>query len=61
MTRELGDEQSIMRVKERFLHHFAAIYGYEDVREQQPGLNIKNQTFEPPDQPGTRNPELGNA
>lgn len=33
MATELGKEQSAERVKDRFLHHFAEIFGYHDVRE----------------------------
>ena len=61
MARELGEEQSAKRVKERFLHHFAELFGYKHLREQSAGLNMQIQTFEPPDRPGTRNPELGTA
>jgi lipoyl(octanoyl) transferase len=33
MARELGKEQSAERVQERFLHHFAELFGYTDVKE----------------------------
>jgi len=33
MARELGKEQSAERVKERFLHHFAELFGYPDIRK----------------------------
>jgi lipoate-protein ligase B len=33
MARELGAEQSIERVRESFLRHFAAVFGYTDVKE----------------------------
>jgi lipoate-protein ligase B len=36
MARELGKEQSAERVKERFLYHFAELFGYLDFQE---GLN----------------------
>jgi len=31
MAQELGAEQSLMRVRERFLHHFADIFGYQEI------------------------------
>ena len=34
MARELGEELSDKRVRENFLHHFAAIFGYHEVVEQ---------------------------
>jgi lipoate-protein ligase B len=34
MARELGTEQSIERVRESFLRHFAEIFGYTDVKEK---------------------------
>ena len=33
MAREIGEEQSAERVKERFLHHFADLFGYSEVKE----------------------------
>jgi len=33
MARELGKEQSAERVKERFLHHFAELFGYSGLKE----------------------------
>lgn len=33
MTRELGGHQSARRVQERFLRHFAEIFGYSDTKE----------------------------
>jgi lipoate-protein ligase B len=33
MARELGKEQSMARVREIFLHHFAEVFGYDDVKE----------------------------
>lgn len=55
MHKELGSEQNVARVKERFLHHFAEVFGYSGVQEQcnDPAL------FDPPDKLETRNPELG--
>lgn len=37
MAKELGKEQSVERVREVFLHHFAELFGYADVKE---GLNV---------------------
>ena len=33
MARELGKEQSRDRVKDRFLHHFAELFGYQEIKE----------------------------
>lgn len=33
MAHELGKEQNVERVRKRFLRNFAAIFGYQDVRE----------------------------
>ena len=33
MAKELGEEQGAERVKERFLHHFAELFGYSDIQE----------------------------
>jgi lipoate-protein ligase B len=33
MAKELGAEQSMARVKEKFLHNFAALFGYSDILE----------------------------
>jgi len=33
MARELGKEQSGDRVKDRFLHHFAELFGYQEIKE----------------------------
>jgi lipoate-protein ligase B len=32
MTRELGINQNLAEVRERFLHHFAEVFGYTDVK-----------------------------
>ena len=32
MAREMGKEQSAERVQERFLHHFADLFGYEEIK-----------------------------
>jgi len=34
MKKEIGAEQSLGDVRERFLHHFAEIFGYQDVIEE---------------------------
>lgn len=34
MARELGKQQNAGLVKERFLHHFAEIFGYSDIQEE---------------------------
>ena len=39
MNRELGKQQSADRVKERFLHHFAELFGYSDIKEGLENLN----------------------
>jgi lipoate-protein ligase B len=33
MGKELGKEQSAKRVQERFLHHFAEFFGYQEIKE----------------------------
>jgi len=33
MTRELGTNQNLAEVRERFLHNFAEVFGYTDVKE----------------------------
>jgi len=45
MAQELGAEQSLMRVRERFLHHFADIFGYQEIigeGKQSGDLNVLN-------------------
>jgi len=37
MARELGKEQNAERVKDRFLDHFAKLFGYSDVEEYEDG------------------------
>jgi lipoyl(octanoyl) transferase len=34
MAKELGKEQSAKRVQERFLHHFAEVFGYQNIKER---------------------------
>lgn len=41
MAKELGEVQSLERVKEKFLHHFAATFGYQDVAESDELLNLR--------------------
>lgn len=55
MQKELGAEQNISRVKERFLHHFAEIFGYSGVQEQRNDPTL----FESPNKLETLNSELG--
>lgn len=52
MQKELGAEQNIRRVKERFLHHFAHLFGYTDLQEQRSNSEL----FEPPNRLETLNP-----
>ena len=35
MARELGKEQSAERVKERFLHHFAELFAYKEIKARE--------------------------
>ena len=43
MRRELGAAQSMERVKESFLHHFAEVFGYSDIqRAEDGGSRIEN-------------------
>ena len=45
MEKEIGVEQSLGDVRERFLHHFAEVFGYHDmaaVPEQSGDLNVLN-------------------
>ena len=45
MEKEIGVEQNLGDVRERFLHHFAEIFGYDDilaVPEQSGDLNVLN-------------------
>jgi lipoyl(octanoyl) transferase len=41
MAKELGKEQSAERVKERFLHHFAELFGYLDTKEGLEDFNFQ--------------------
>ena len=62
MQKELGVEQSVSNVRQQFLHHFAQIFGYKEVQQHKAALNVDTkETFELPDQLGTRNSELGTA
>ena len=60
MQKELTAEQNMGYVKERFLHHFADVFRYSAVQEQRSALNALEHD-RPPEQLGTRNPELGTA
>jgi lipoate-protein ligase B len=45
MKQELGVEQSLSDVRQRFLHHFAEIFGYRDIvdgTKQSDELNVLN-------------------
>ena len=45
MQKELGKEQNLDAVRERFLHHFAGIFGYHDIAEdaeRSGDLNVLN-------------------
>jgi lipoyl(octanoyl) transferase len=33
MAKELGTEHSLVEVRDRFLHHFAQLFGYQEIRE----------------------------
>jgi lipoate-protein ligase B len=33
MARELGKEQSVEHIKEKFLNHFAVLFGYSEIKE----------------------------
>jgi hypothetical protein len=39
MRRELGAAQSMERVKESFLHHFAEVFGYSDIQRAEDGAS----------------------
>jgi hypothetical protein len=41
MAEELGAERTLSDVRERFLHHFADLFGYSDIREDA-GLKIED-------------------
>jgi lipoate-protein ligase B len=34
MEKELGSEQNLTEVRDRFLHHFAELFGYQEIREK---------------------------
>jgi lipoate-protein ligase B len=40
MAKELGAEQNMGKIRERFLRHFAAIFGYSDIEEEGFDLNV---------------------
>jgi lipoate-protein ligase B len=45
MLKELGREQNLSAVRERFLHHFVEIFGYHDIvegAERSGDLNVLN-------------------
>ena len=39
-AKELGAEQSLVKVRGRFLHHFAELFGYQEIRESQELLEL---------------------
>ncbi len=41
MAKEIGNAQSAKRVQERFLHHFAATFGYQEITEDRELLNLR--------------------
>jgi len=63
MARERGEEQSLDKVRERFLHHFADIFGYASIKEAvEPLVHAADQSSSGPRvEPQTRNPELETA
>src|SRR5262245_55440774 len=42
MANELGAEQSLSDVRERFLHHFSDLFGYSIIKEGLDGIQIDN-------------------
>ena len=47
MAKELGKEQSAERVKNRFLHHFAELFGYSDIQNTlESGLQLETRDSE---------------
>ena len=54
MARELGVPQDLAGVRDRFLHHFADVFGYSDIEAE---IDL----FSGIDRLGTRNSELGTA
>lgn len=63
MAEELGAEQRLRDVRERFLHHFAEIFGYAVIEESADTLNFRAEQNIPTSrvEPETRNPELETA
>ncbi|HEX2226261.1 MAG TPA: lipoyl(octanoyl) transferase LipB [Candidatus Binatia bacterium] len=64
MAKELGSEQSFTGVRHAFLHHFAAIFGYSEIREGEldgDPLTGECGIKQTPEKYETRNPELGTA
>jgi lipoate-protein ligase B len=60
MQKEIGVEQSVGEVRERFLHHFAETFGYSDIEESVDTLNFgaAQNTLASRLEPETRNSEL---
>jgi lipoyl(octanoyl) transferase len=63
MQKELGALQNLSDVRERFLHHFAEVFGYSEIEESFDTLNFgaAQKIFASPLEPETRNSELGTA
>ncbi|MSP37022.1 MAG: lipoyl(octanoyl) transferase LipB [Deltaproteobacteria bacterium] len=60
MQKELGTEQNLSEVRERFLHHFAEIFGYSDIEESVDALTFgaEQNSAASRVEPETRNSEL---
>jgi lipoate-protein ligase B len=41
MSKELGADQTLSYVRERFLHHFADLFGYSDIKELMETLDVQ--------------------
>jgi lipoate-protein ligase B len=63
MQKELGKEHNLSAVQDRFLHHFAEVFGYSDIEESVDTLTsgAKQATVAPQLEPETRNSELETA
>jgi lipoate-protein ligase B len=63
MQKELGAEQGFSDVRQRFVHHFAEIFGYSDIEESVDALNFgaEQNPFASRVEPETRNSELETA
>lgn len=63
MQKEIGVEQSLDDVRERFLNHFAEIFSYSDIEENvdTPSFDAERSAILSRVKPETRNPELETA